>query len=99
MQVRTYIADTDAHVTIILDKKRNSIMRFQLVIIIVGFLLTIGTAITGLFGMNIKIDLFEKKGIFEIVTYGTILGSIFLFCPIMAYSAKFAKQANKITKL
>ncbi|KAL4109246.1 hypothetical protein PRIC1_000948 [Phytophthora ramorum] len=83
------IANTESLVTLKLDSKRNYLLRVQLIFSLVSINISVGTLISGVFGMNLTSGLAEASGWFLGVVIFTI---VFFIVTTMAGIAFFKKK-------
>ncbi|XP_058191789.1 magnesium transporter MRS2-F-like isoform X1 [Rhododendron vialii] len=79
--MREYVDDTEDYINIILDEKQNQLLRIGVVMSTAIMLLNIGIVIAGIYGMNIRIPLFDY-GVpmqFNMTTFGVIAGIVVSF--------------------
>ncbi|EGZ23919.1 hypothetical protein PHYSODRAFT_486951 [Phytophthora sojae] len=67
------IANTESLVTLKLDSKRNYLLRVQLIFSLVSINISVGTLVSGVFGMNLVSGLADKAGWFAGVVIFTIV--------------------------
>ncbi|KAE9446866.1 hypothetical protein C3L33_21216, partial [Rhododendron williamsianum] len=75
-KMREYVDDTEDYINIILDEKQNQLLQIGVVMSTAIMLLNIGIVIAGIFGMNIRMSLFDN-GVpmqFNMTTFGVIAG-------------------------
>lgn len=63
-----------------LDYGRNYLLALDLVLSLIGVGLGVGTLISGIFGMNLRIDIPNTKGSFWWVVVVILLGSLIIIC-------------------
>lgn len=88
------IANTESLVTLKLDSKRNYLLRIQLVFSLVSINISIGTLISGVFGMNLTSGLAEASGWFV----GVVIFTIVLFITTTYAGIVFFKQKGVMLK-
>lgn len=72
VQLGEYVDDTEDYINITLDDKQNRILQTGVKIGTASVLLNSFIAVTGVFGMNIHIELYDYAGMPEFL--GTIFG-------------------------
>ncbi|KAF3782262.1 Magnesium transporter [Nymphaea thermarum] len=87
--LREYVDDTEDYINIMLDDKQNQLLHMGVLINIATLLITTAVVVTGIFGMNIKISLFET-GTKEFLqtTVGTLGGTLVLYFIAMGWGRK-----------
>ncbi|KAG1685003.1 hypothetical protein DVH05_009833 [Phytophthora capsici] len=88
------IANTESLVTLKLDSKRNYLLRIQLIFSLVSINISIGTLISGVFGMNLTSGLAEASGWFV----GVVIFTIVLFITTTYAGIVFFKQKGVMLK-
>ena len=83
MLQKKQIDSTAKSIEIQLDANRNKYLKLNIILSIITLIVTIGTLITGLFGMNIENTLEESHHTFLEITYSIIFG--ILLIPFMIY--------------
>ncbi|CAK8544336.1 unnamed protein product [Lathyrus sativus] len=74
-----YVDDTEDHINIMLDDKRNQLLQVTIIFSTMNVILGAGIAVVGLFGMNIHIDLFDgQPRQFWATVIGVLSGCILL---------------------
>ncbi|XP_004503914.2 magnesium transporter MRS2-F-like isoform X2 [Cicer arietinum] len=75
-----YVDDTEDYINIMLDDKRNQLLRVSITLNTINMIANAGIVVVGLFGMNIHIDLFDgQPRQFWATTVGTLVGCVLLF--------------------
>ncbi|KAF9596213.1 hypothetical protein IFM89_007895 [Coptis chinensis] len=88
-KLREYVDDTEDYINIMLDDKQNHLLQMGVMLTTATLVVSGFVVVAGIFGMNIKIDLY-KKGmplLFRFVG-GGIHGTIFLFTLLLGASTK-----------
>ncbi|KAG3029407.1 hypothetical protein PC121_g6686 [Phytophthora cactorum] len=88
------IANTESLVTLKLDSKRNYLLRVQLVFSLVSINISVGTLISGVFGMNLTSGLADAAGWF----LGVVIFTIVLFITTTYAGIVFFKQKGVMLK-
>ncbi|EFJ37073.1 hypothetical protein SELMODRAFT_76370 [Selaginella moellendorffii] len=83
--LREYIDDTEDYINIQLDNHRNEMIQLQLVLIIGGFVISLATAVAGVFGMNIPYGINDESAFF-MTTAGTLAASTIIFFLVYGYA-------------
>ncbi|KAI4367560.1 hypothetical protein MLD38_023285 [Melastoma candidum] len=87
--LREYVDDTEDYINIMLDDKQNHLLQMGVMLTTATLVVSAFVVITGVFGMNIKIDLFDdtKNGTPEFLwnVGGSTTGSLFLYMIAMAW--------------
>ncbi|KAI3846456.1 hypothetical protein MKX03_002817 [Papaver bracteatum] len=87
--LREYVDDTEDYINIMLDDKQNHLLQMGVVLTTATLVISAFVVVVGIFGMNIKIDLFheEKAGMSEFfwTVGGGATGTIFLYVVAMAW--------------
>lgn len=82
-QLREYVDDTEDYINIMLDDKQNHLLQMGVMLTTATLVVSAFVVIAGIFGMNIKIELFdsEKAGMREFMwtVGGSTGGTIFLY--------------------
>lgn len=82
-QLREYVDDTEDYINIMLDDKQNHLLQMGVMLTTATLVVSAFVVIAGIFGMNIKIELFdsEKAGMREFMwtVGGSTGGAIFLY--------------------
>ncbi|KAF9621151.1 hypothetical protein IFM89_016645 [Coptis chinensis] len=84
--LREYVDDTEDYINIMLDDKQNHLLQMGVMLTTATLVVSAFVVVAGIFGMNIKIDLF-KKGMPEFfwTVGGGITGTIFLYVFAIAW--------------
>ncbi|CAK9175110.1 unnamed protein product [Ilex paraguariensis] len=81
--LREYVDDTEDYINIMLDDKQNHLLQMGVMLTTATLVVSAFVVVAGIFGMNIKVDLFkeEKAGMQEFLwtVGGGATGSIFLY--------------------
>ncbi|KAK4777568.1 hypothetical protein SAY87_017755 [Trapa incisa] len=87
--LREYVDDTEDYINIMLDDKQNHLLQMGVMLTTATLVVSAFVVVAGVFGMNIKIDLFdeEKSGLQEFLwtVGGGATGSIFLYIIAIAW--------------
>ncbi|GFS42879.1 magnesium transporter 4 [Actinidia rufa] len=87
--LREYVDDTEDYINIMLDDKQNHLLQMGVMLTTATLVVSAFVVVAGIFGMNIKIDLFkeEKAGMQEFLWTigGSATGSIFLYVIAIAW--------------
>ncbi|CAL5438206.1 hypothetical protein CsSME_00047899 [Camellia sinensis var. sinensis] len=87
--LREYVDDTEDYINIMLDDKQNHLLQMGVMLTTATLVVSAFVVVAGIFGMNIKIDLFneEKAGMQEFLwtVGGSATGSIFLYVIAIAW--------------
>ncbi|KAL0338677.1 UNVERIFIED_CONTAM: Magnesium transporter MRS2-3 [Sesamum angustifolium] len=59
--LREYVDDTEDYINIMLDDKQNHLLRMGVMLTTATLVLSVLLTVAGVFGMNIKIDMFDDK--------------------------------------
>lgn len=59
MKLREYVDDTDDYINIMLDDKQNNLLRMGVMLATANIILNAFLLVTGIFSMNIHIELFD----------------------------------------
>ncbi|KAK8921069.1 Magnesium transporter MRS2-F [Platanthera zijinensis] len=88
--LREYVDDTEDYINIMLDEKQNQLLQMGILLSTASLVLTAGMVVTGLFGMNITIDLYNVTTYHQFweTTYGTVGGCIILYIIAIAWGKK-----------
>lgn len=88
--LREYVDDTEDYINIMLDEKQNQLLQMGILLSTASLVLTAGVVVTGLFGMNISIDLYNVTTYHQFweTTYGTIAGCVILYIIAIAWGKK-----------
>ncbi|KAG7381744.1 hypothetical protein PHYPSEUDO_005686 [Phytophthora pseudosyringae] len=88
------IANTESLVTLKLDSKRNYLLRVQLIFSLVSINISVGTLISGVFGMNLTSGLADAPGWF----LGVVIFTIVFFLTTTYAGIVFFKQKGVMLK-
>ncbi|XP_073104193.1 magnesium transporter MRS2-1 isoform X2 [Elaeis guineensis] len=80
-----YIDDTEDFINIQLDNVRNQLIQFELLLTVAAFVIAIFGVVTGIFGMNFPVTLFQKSRAFQWVLIITGVSGVVIFCSFLAY--------------
>ncbi|XP_042508590.1 magnesium transporter MRS2-3 [Macadamia integrifolia] len=87
--LREYVDDTEDYINIMLDDKQNHLLQMGVMLTTATLVVSAFVVVAGIFGMNIKIELFnkEKSGMpdFLWTVGGGATGSIFLYVIAIAW--------------
>ncbi|KAF5937048.1 hypothetical protein HYC85_024554 [Camellia sinensis] len=87
--LREYVDDTEDYINIMLDDKQNHLLQMGVMLTTATLVVSAFVVVAGIFGMNIKIDLFneEKAGMQEFLwtVGGSATGSMFLYVIAIAW--------------
>lgn len=87
--LREYVDDTEDYINIMLDDKQNHLLQMGVMLTTATLVVSAFVVVAGLFGMNIKIELFDetKSGMPEFLWTigGGATGSIFLYIIAIAW--------------
>lgn len=87
--LREYVDDTEDYINIMLDDKQNHLLQMGVMLTTATLVVSAFVVVAGIFGMNIKIDLFneEKAGMQDFLwtVGGGATGSIFLYVIAIAW--------------
>ncbi|CAK9237036.1 unnamed protein product [Sphagnum troendelagicum] len=78
--LKEYIDDTEDFINIQLDNVRNQLIKFELLLTTATFVVAIFGVVTGVFGMNIPIELFDEPWTFKWVLIITGGAGMIIFC-------------------
>lgn len=87
MQVKEAVDDTEDYVKIMLDDHQNKLLKLNIILAVSTLVISCSIALTGVFGMNIEIPLFEPGPFvrfWEVVAW-SLTGSIFLSAIILGW--------------
>lgn len=89
VKLREYVDDTEDYINIMLDDKQNHLLQMGVMLTTATVVVSAFVALTGLFGMNIHIELFEpsKAGDpqFLWTVGGGTAGCVFLYIAAIAW--------------
>ncbi|KAH0728552.1 hypothetical protein KY284_004417 [Solanum tuberosum] len=87
--LREYVDDTEDYINIMLDDKQNHLLQMGVMLTTATLVVSAFVVVAGIFGMNIKIDLFDetKSGMPEFLWTigGGATGSLFLYVVAIAW--------------
>ncbi|XP_020586146.1 magnesium transporter MRS2-F-like [Phalaenopsis equestris] len=88
--LREYVDDTEDYINIMLDEKQNQLLQMGILLSMATLVLTAGVVVTGIFGMNITIDLYNVKTYHQFweTTYGTVGGCVVLYIMAIVWGKK-----------
>ncbi|XP_020674606.2 magnesium transporter MRS2-F [Dendrobium catenatum] len=88
--LREYVDDTEDYINIMLDEKQNQLLQMGILLSMATLVLTAGVVVTGIFGMNITIDLYNVKTFHQFweTTYGTVGGCVILYIIAIVWGKK-----------
>ncbi|KAK4394589.1 Magnesium transporter MRS2-3 [Sesamum angolense] len=88
-KLREYVDDTEDYINIMLDDKQNHLLQMGVVLSTATVMVSAFVALTGVFGMNITIELFDsdKAGMPEFLwtVGGGTMGCLFLYIAAIAW--------------
>ncbi|ETN22620.1 hypothetical protein PPTG_02503 [Phytophthora nicotianae INRA-310] len=88
------IANTESLVTLKLDSKRNYLLKVQLIFSLVSINISVGTLVSGVFGMNLSSGLADASGWF----WGVVIFTVALFITTTYAGIVFFKQKGVMLK-
>ncbi|KAJ4953218.1 hypothetical protein NE237_030050 [Protea cynaroides] len=79
--LREYVDDTEDYINIMLDDKQNQLLQMGVMLTTATLLLTTGVVVVGIFGMNIRIPLFDygTQADFLQTNIGVVVGIVVLY--------------------
>lgn len=78
--LREYVDDTEDYINIMLDDKQNQLLQMGIMLSTGTLVISCAIAVTGVFGINIHISLYDAPvNVFWQTTYGIIGGSVALY--------------------
>lgn len=82
--------DTEDYINIMLDEKQNQLLQMGILLSMATLVLTAGVVVTGIFGMNITIDLYNVTTYHQFweTTYGTVGGCVILYIIAIVWGKK-----------
>ncbi|XP_059647896.1 magnesium transporter MRS2-3 [Cornus florida] len=87
--LREYVDDTEDYINIMLDDKQNHLLQMGVMLTSATLVVSAFVVVAGIFGMNIKIELFDeaKAGMQEFLwtVGGSATGSLFLYVVAIAW--------------
>ncbi|EEF40342.1 RNA splicing protein mrs2, mitochondrial, putative [Ricinus communis] len=88
--LREYVDDTEDYINIMLDDKQNHLLQMGVMLTTATLIISFGIVVAGIFGMNIKIELFKEAvetGMpkFLWTVGGSCAGSLFLYVVAIAW--------------
>eukprot|EP00850_Spirogloea_muscicola_P006236 SM000029S10531 [mRNA] locus=s29:647963:650499:- [translate_table: standard] len=87
--LREYVDDTQDYIEIMLDDKQNHLLQMNVLLTTATLVITMFVVITGIFGMNIHISLFDDKpsnyNVFYYVCFGSATGAVCIFLAVVWY--------------
>ncbi|KAL0922800.1 hypothetical protein M5K25_006820 [Dendrobium thyrsiflorum] len=88
--LREYVDDTEDYINIMLDEKQNQLLQMGILLSMATLVLTAGVVVTGIFGMNITIDLYNVTTFHQFweTTYGTVGGCVILYIIAIVWGKK-----------
>jgi magnesium transporter len=87
-QLKEYIDDTEDFINIQLDNVRNQLIQFELLLTTATFVVAIFGVVSGVFGMNFEVDLFNVPHAFEWTLVITGVCGLVIFCCFIWYFKK-----------
>lgn len=90
LKLREYVDDTEDYINIMLDDKQNHLLQMGVMLTTATLVVSCFVVVAGIFGMNIKIELFNEEvetGMqkFLWTVGGSATGSIFLYVIAIAW--------------
>lgn len=89
LKLREYVDDTEDYINIMLDDKQNQLLQIGVVLTTATLIVSVFVAIVGVFGMNIRVGLFDEKksGTTEFLwtVGGGTIGSVLLYVISIAW--------------
>uniref|UniRef100_A0A0E0KSE9 Magnesium transporter n=1 Tax=Oryza punctata TaxID=4537 RepID=A0A0E0KSE9_ORYPU len=86
--LKEYIDDTEDFINIQLDNVRNQLIQFELLLTTATFVVAIFGVVSGVFGMNFEVDLFNVPHAFEWTLAITGVCGLVIFCCFIWYFKK-----------
>ncbi|KAG8082562.1 hypothetical protein GUJ93_ZPchr0014g47161 [Zizania palustris] len=86
--LKEYIDDTEDFINIQLDNVRNQLIQFELLLTTATFVVAIFGVVSGVFGMNFEVPLFQVAHAFEWTLVITGICGITIFCCFIWYFKK-----------
>ncbi|EAZ31248.1 hypothetical protein OsJ_15350 [Oryza sativa Japonica Group] len=86
--LKEYIDDTEDFINIQLDNVRNQLIQFELLLTTATFVVAIFGVVSGVFGMNFEVDLFNVPHAFEWTLVITGVCGLVIFCCFIWYFKK-----------
>ncbi|KAL3693107.1 hypothetical protein R1sor_006758 [Riccia sorocarpa] len=86
--LREYVDDTEDYINIMLDDRQNHLLQMGVLLTTATLVVSASIVVTGIFGMNIHIDLFndtDNSHIFLLVVLGTTIGCVILYIAAIAW--------------
>ncbi|KAA8547056.1 hypothetical protein F0562_003485 [Nyssa sinensis] len=84
-----YVDDTEDCINIMLDEKRNQLLKMGVMFSTANMILNAGIVVVGLFGMNIGISLFDGQPVqFWETVFGTVGGCVALYLIAVGWGRK-----------
>jgi hypothetical protein len=76
LKLREYVDDTEDYINVMLDDKQNQLLQVGILLSTATLVMSVAIAITGVFGMNITIPLYNAPtGVFWQVTGGLVVAT------------------------
>lgn len=89
LKLREYVDDTEDYINIMLDDKQNHLLQMGVMLTTATLVVSAFVVVAGIFGMNIKIELFNPDiaGMREFLwtVGGSTAGTIFLYVVAIAW--------------
>lgn len=88
MQLREYVDDTEDYINIMLDDKQNHLLQMGVLLTTATLVVSAFIVVTGIFGMNITIDLFSETtntAVFAWVVGGSLIGCVVIYAIAIAW--------------
>eukprot|EP00743_Colponemidia_sp_Colp-15_P007268 GILK01007849.1.p1 GENE.GILK01007849.1~~GILK01007849.1.p1 ORF type:complete len:421 (-),score=83.99 GILK01007849.1:106-1305(-) len=84
------IANTENLITLLLDSARNRLLRFEILVNIITMALTVGSVVTGMFGMNLNSNVQEEDSWFASVCISITIFVVLCSCALWLYVRRIA---------
>ncbi|KAG9444030.1 hypothetical protein H6P81_015370 [Aristolochia fimbriata] len=87
--MREYVDDTEDYINIMLDDKQNQLLQMGVMLSTATLVVSVGIVVTGFFGMNIHIELFDSNNRnFLETTFGTVAGCVALYVIALVFGKR-----------
>lgn len=90
--LREYVDDTEDYINIMLDDKQNSLLQMNVFLTTATLFISMFVVVTGVFGMNVKLSLFEDSRYNHLAFYwvvaGCSAGALLMYAAAIAYIKK-----------
>ncbi|KAH9297324.1 hypothetical protein KI387_029006 [Taxus chinensis] len=85
--LREYVVDTEDYINMMLDDKQNHLLQMGVMMTTGTLVMSVFVVVTGIFGMNINISLFDTGGLPEFLWAigGTASGAFFVYILVIAW--------------